>query len=188
MSEDQVFPVRDEVHVAQTDGDVGALGRAIRSEIAALAPSLPVARIATMDELLSDSMAQPRFNMAILLSFALCALLLASVGIYGVMAYSVARRTHEIGVRMALGADRSAVRNLIVRQGMVITALGLGTGVALALIMTRVLESLLFGVSATDPLIFGGVIATLAVVSMASNWFPALQASRGDPSLALRQE
>ncbi len=126
--------------------------------------------------------------MLLLSIFAAVALALAAVGIYGVMSYTVAQRTHEIGIRIALGADGATVRRLIVRQGMKLTAVGLTIGAALAVGLTRVIETMLFGVSATDPTIFVGVGGLLALVAFLSNYVPAYRASRGDPVSALRGE
>jgi putative ABC transport system permease protein len=174
--------------VVRTVGDPRALVDPIRTVFRGLDPTIPFAQVQTIDEMIAGSLAQERFSMLLLSVFAVVALALAAVGIYGVMAYTVAQRTHEIGVRMALGADQRRVRRLIVRQGMRVAVVGLGLGVALALVLTRVLESLLFGVSTTDALIFIAVPAVLTGVALLSNWIPALQASSGDPLRALRNE
>ena len=127
--------------------------------------------------------------MAVLLSvFGASALLLATIGIYGVVAFAVAQRTHEIGIRIALGADRRDILKLIVGQGMILIAIGAGVGLALALTATQLLKSLLFGVSATDPLTFVSVVFVLAGVALLACYMPALRAMKVDPLVALRYE
>ncbi len=142
----------------------------------------------TLEDVVSISVARPRFTMSLLGMFAALALVLGAVGIYGVMSYGVAQRTQEIGIRMALGAGRPAVTRLVVGQGMVLTAIGVVVGLAGAIAVTRVMESLLFGVSSRDPLIFAGVAVGLAVVSLLASLVPALRAIRIDPIAALRTE
>ena len=160
----------------------------VRQIFSELDPSIPFAQVRTAEQILANSLAQERFSMLLLSIFAAVALALAAVGIYGVMSYTVAQRTHEIGIRIALGADGATVRRLIVRQGMKLTAVGLTIGAALAVGLTRVIETMLFGVSATDPTIFVGVGGLLALVAFLSNYVPAYRASRGDPVSALRGE
>jgi ABC-type antimicrobial peptide transport system permease subunit len=149
---------------------------------------LPAGQVRTMDEILSDSIARQTFNMLLLGVFAIAALALAAVGIYGVMAYSVAQRTHEIGVRMALGADRARIRNLVVGKGMLTAGLGVIVGLAAAVFLARFLADFLFGVRAWDPMVFIAVPALLALVALFALWIPARRAARLEPIEALRVE
>jgi len=161
---------------------------AIREQIWELDKDIPIAKLATMDELLAQSVAVPRFRTLLLGVFAALALVLASVGTYGVVSYSVTRRTHEIGIRMALGAKGREVMALVIRQGMVLAVLGVAVGVAGSLALTRLMESLLFEVSTTDLATFGVVAALLIAVAFLACWIPARRASRVDPITALRHE
>lgn len=168
--------------------DPAALVPAVRGELRALDPELPLAGVRTMDERLTRSVAEPRFRTLLLAVFSAMALLLAAVGIYGVMSYMVAQRTHEIGVRVALGAQVADVLRLVVGQGMRLVFLGLLLGLTGALLLTRVLSGLLFGVSTTDPLTFAFVPLLLAFVSLIACLVPARRAARVDPMMALRHE
>jgi ABC-type antimicrobial peptide transport system permease subunit len=141
-----------------------------------------------MTEVVSRSTSRERFNMWLMTVFGGCALLLAAIGIYGLMAYSVAQRTQELGIRMALGAEAGHVRRMVVRQGMRLAAVGLVLGLVASMALARVVESFLFGVTARDPLVFLGVPLVLAVVAFVAVWLPALRASRVDPIEALRYE
>ena len=149
---------------------------------------LPAGRVRTMDEVLSNSIARQDFNMLLLGVFAMAALALTAVGIYGVMAYSVAQRTHEIGVRMALGADRARIRNLVVGKGMLTAGLGVIVGLAAAAFLARFLAGFLFGVRAWDPMVFIAVPVLLALVALFALWIPARRAARLEPIQALRVE
>jgi putative ABC transport system permease protein len=141
-----------------------------------------------MDQLLADSLSRSRFTMLLLGIFAAVALVLASVGIYGLIAYSVTQRTQELGIRIALGAQPRDVLRLVLGQGTRLTLLGIALGVLAALAFSRLLVTLLFGVSATDPLTFAGVAALLALVALMACVIPARRATRVDPMVALRYE
>ncbi|HVH71800.1 MAG TPA: FtsX-like permease family protein, partial [Candidatus Dormibacteraeota bacterium] len=174
--------------VLRTNLDPSALASAVSKEITALDRGVPVYQVATMDQLLSSSLATERFNLFLLALFAALALGLAAIGIYGVLAFSVTSRTHEIGIRLALGARPGDVLRLIMRQGMRLVLAGIGLGVAGALALTRLMASLLYGVSATDPATFilGSVL--LAIVALIACCVPARRAMRVDPIAALRIE
>jgi len=180
--------VRTMYLVARTQRDPLSLAAAVRSEIRRLDPSLPISAVRPMETVLFDSVARPRFVMVMVLLFAAVALLLAAVGTYGVLSYAVAQRTREIGVRMALGAQVGQVLRMILGQGALLVGIGLGLGVAGARALRHVLGSLLFGVTATDPLIFAAVAALLAAVSFIACYVPARRAARVDPLVALRSE
>jgi putative ABC transport system permease protein len=161
---------------------------AVTNVIRQIDPDLPVADVATMDELIADSVSQQRFNSLLLLIFSSVALALAAVGLYGVLAYSVAQRTREIGIRVALGAARKDILRMIVGQGLGLVALGLLAGLAAAAGLTRFLASFLFGVTATDPATYAGVALLLGSVALAASYVPARRAMRVDPMIALRYE
>lgn len=149
---------------------------------------LPVADVQSMDDIVSLSVSRQRFNMWVMSVFGACALLLAAIGIYGLMAYSVQQRTQEIGIRLALGAQATQVKNMVVRQGMALALVGVVIGVGGALWLARLITAFLFGVTARDPLVFSGVPVVLAIVAMIAVWLPARRASRVDPVIALRYE
>ena len=149
-------------------------------------PELPLSNVRSMREWVSASAAQPRLNAVLIGTFAFVALLVAGIGIYGVLAYAVSRRAKELGVRMALGADRRGVLRLIVREGMALGAWGIAAGVLAAVLASRALASLVFGVSVWDPLTYGAVALLLAVLTLVSCVIPAIRASRVDPVVALR--
>ena len=161
---------------------------AIKKEIRLIDEAQPIAQVQTLDDKLSNSMAPQRLNLLLLGIFALIALSLASAGIYGVMSYAVTQRTHEIGVRMALGAQRRDVLKLIVRQGMALLMIGIGFGLAGAFAATRLMSSLLFNVTARDPLTFGAVTLVLTIVALLACYIPARRAAKVDPLVALRYE
>jgi ABC-type antimicrobial peptide transport system permease subunit len=164
----------------------------VRSQVRSIGGDVVVANINTMEELVSASIAQRRFSMLLLGVFAAIALLLAAVGIYGVISYSVAQRASEIGVRMALGAQSRDVIKMVLREGMLLALIGVGIGLvaafALARLMASLLSNLLFNVRATDPITFVGVAALLALVALAACYIPARRAAKVDPMVALRCE
>jgi predicted permease len=172
----------------RTTSDPTAIVPNLRQIVRSLDPEMPLFQVRPMEEVLSASVAPRRFNMLLLAAFAGLALLLASIGIYGVMSYSVSQYTHEIGIRMALGARASDVLQLIVRQGMALVLIGLAVGAAGALALTRVMRSLLFDVKPWDPLTLTSVSALLAAVAFAASYIPARRATRVDPMIALRYE
>jgi predicted permease len=182
------FPQNFNSFVVRADGDPTRLIAPIKERIWSIDRALPISKIATMDQLISDSLTRRRLNLILLSIFATAALLLAAVGIYGVMSYSVSRRTNEMGVRIALGAQASDVLILILKQGLSVAALGMGVGIAAALALTRLMSTLLFGISATDPFAFGAVAIALMIVAVLACYIPARRATRVDPMTALRNE
>jgi putative ABC transport system permease protein len=160
----------------------------IRSELAQVDKNIPLTRVRVFDEYMSRSLSRPRFNALLLSIFAGTALVLTAIGIYGVMAYSVAQRTGEIGIRMALGAAQSAIFRLVVGQAMTLVGISLAIGLVGAFAATRLLNSLLFGVGAWDPITFGLIVLLVSVVAFLAAWLPARRASRVDPIIALRSE
>jgi len=174
--------------VARSRLDPGVLGGAIAREVHAIDPELPVSRMRTMEEFQSASVAQPRFTALLLAGFALLAMSLALVGVHGVMAYAVSQRTREIGLRMALGAERPDVVWMVVRHGVALAGLGIVIGLLGAAAGTRLMERLLFGVSATDPMTFVAAAGALGIASVAATFVPALRAARVAPVTALRCE
>ncbi|MGH9751529.1 MAG: ABC transporter permease, partial [Blastocatellia bacterium] len=174
--------------VIRTRGDAAAITSAASNVIRTLDLEQPVADVRTMESLIGTSVARARFNTLLLTIFAMVALLLACVGIYGVMAYSVAQRTREIGVRMALGASKSDVLRLVVRRGMTLALGGVAIGVIASFALTWLMKTLLFDVSATDPLTFAGIPLLLAFVALLACLIPARRAAKVDPMVALRYE
>jgi len=181
-------PVGSMTIVVRTANDPLAVARDARRVVATIDKDQPIANVATVSERLSASIAQPRFNVLLLSVFAAMAVLLAVVGVYGVMSYSVALRTREIGVRIALGGQARDIGGLIVRQGMRVALTGLAIGLVSALALGRVMSGLLFGVKATDPVTFAAAGILLATVALAACYLPARRAMHIDPIAALRNE
>jgi putative ABC transport system permease protein len=165
-----------------------SLTSAIKAQIATIDPNLPLTSVKVFDEYIAKSLARPRFNALLLSIFAGVALVLTAIGIYGVMAYSVAQRTNEIGIRIALGAAKSSIFRLIVGQAMALVAISVIVGVLGAFAATRLLNSLLFGVGAADPITFGGIVLLISAVAFLAAWLPARRAAQVDPIVALRTE
>jgi predicted permease len=165
-----------------------SLARAVREQVEAIDKDLPVYEVETMDSVMAGETASQKFNAYLLGFFAGLAVLLAAVGIYGVMAYAVSQRTREIGIRMALGAAPSQVRGMMLRQGMWLTLMGIMCGLAASFALTRLMRNLLYGIKPTDPVTFAGVSAILLVVAMVACWIPARRATRVNPTIALRYE
>ncbi|HWQ36040.1 MAG TPA: ABC transporter permease [Blastocatellia bacterium] len=174
--------------VARTSINPSSLIQSVRNEVRSLNPDLPVYDIRTLEERISLTVAQPRFQMLLLTIFAGIALLLTAVGLYGVLAYNVAQRTQEIGIRMALGASAGKVRVMVVRQGMTLALAGIGLGLIASFAATRLLASLLYGVTATDPLTFALIGLAMLLIALAACWIPARRATKVDPMIALRYE
>ncbi len=186
-SVDQV-PNSSMTFMIRTSGEPLRLAGAVRSAIASIDPNQPVAKMQAMEEIVADSLNQPRFTTLLLGIFAGIALTLAVVGIYGVLFYTVSQRTHEIGIRMALGAQKLDVLKMILGHGMALTLLGVGIGVSLALAVSRYLQKLLFEMQPTDPITYAGVAALLAAVGLVACYIPARRATQVDPMVALRYE
>jgi putative ABC transport system permease protein len=179
---------RDRIAQVRTSGSPESLLPAIRQRIREIDQELALANVRTMDQWISNSAAQPRLNSVLLSVFAAVALLIAAIGIYGVLAYSVSQRTREIGLRMALGATPRGVLGLVVGEGMTVVLIGVGIGVAGGLALGRAVSSFVFGVTVRDPVTFGGVAMILAIVALAACVIPARRAARIDPMIALRHE
>lgn len=174
--------------VVRTRGKPEAMVAALKSAVWSLDPSLPVSEVLPMEDVVSQATAEPRFEMLLLGVFAAVALVLAAVGIYGVISYSVSRRTHEIGIRISLGASSSDVLALVVRQGMMLALAGAAAGTAGAILLSRLLRGMLYGVRPTDPVTFLCVLAVLLLVALVANYVPARRAMRVDPMVALRHD
>jgi putative ABC transport system permease protein len=178
--------IRNVFVVVRTTGDPLALAGPVRAEIRGLDATLPVANIRTMGDVVASSLATPRLTGFLLGAFAVIALALAAVGIYGVLAYLVAQRTHEIGIRLAIGADRSQVLAMILKQGLSLAAGGIVVGLVAAFGLTRLMQSLLYQVEAADPVTFAVVPLALFVVALIASYIPARRATHVPPTIALR--
>ncbi len=182
------WPVNEITFVVASGGSTSALTAAIRTLVRDVDPDLPIYDLHAMSDLMTGALAQPRFYLTLLAAFAGAALLLAAVGLYGVIAYAVQQRTREIGVRMALGASAGSVVRMVIREGLGMSAAGVVIGLAGAAALTGLLKTLLFGVTATDPLTFTGVAAVLSLVTIAACVIPARRAASIDPQRALRTD
>ncbi len=174
--------------IARTQSDPAAMAQAIKEQVWKVDAQLPVTKVRTMDEVAASSFAARRFNMSLLALFAVLALVLAAIGIYGVISYAVTQRTQEIGIRMALGAQAGDVLKLIIRNGLTLTLIGVVLGTAGAIALTRLMSTLLFGVTPTDKLTFIAVSAVLIFVALLACYIPARRATKVDPLVALRYE
>jgi putative ABC transport system permease protein len=174
--------------VVRTAGHAWRWLNAVQAEIRAIDANVPVASAGTMEGALHESVALPQFRTMVMVIFAVSALVLAAVGIYGLLAYSVERRTQEIGVRMALGATPPGVLRLVIGQGLRLVSVGIVLGLVGAFALTRVLQKMLFGISASDKVTFGGAALILGAVAVVASLIPAWRAARIDPATALRQE
>jgi putative ABC transport system permease protein len=181
-------PQRDQILFVTAGGNPSDLVAPIRSVVAGIDRNQTVANFRTMNDVVADTLAPRKFNMSLLALFAGIALTLASLGIYGVMAYSVAQRTHEVGVRMALGAQKSDVLRLVIKNGMILTLIGIGIGLVIAFWLTRLMTTLLFEVTATDATTFVAVPAFFILVALIGCYIPARRATKVDPLVALRYE
>jgi putative ABC transport system permease protein len=172
----------------RTTGDPLDVVAAVRGQAQALNPNQPVYNVRTMEQIVASSISGERFSLTLFALFAGLALALAAVGVYGVMSNTVGQRTHEIGVRLALGAPPRRVLRLILTQGLRLTLVGVGAGLLVSFALTRVMQRLLYGVSATDPLTFAGVALLLTLTALLACWIPARRATKVDPLVALRRE
>jgi putative ABC transport system permease protein len=191
VSPEVYFPSRSYTTIAlvvRTGQDPMGLAKPISQQIWAMEKDQPITQIRTMDDSLREWTADKRFVMSLLVAFAALALLLAAAGIYGVLAYSVSQRTREIGIRMAIGASAGDVLAMVVREGLILAAIGVAIGLAGAFALTRLLQGLIFGVTATDPWTFAGGVAVLGIASLAASLIPARRASSLSPLEALREE
>jgi putative ABC transport system permease protein len=174
--------------VVRSSSDPMAMAGPVRDQILAIDKDQPVSSIRSMERMVSASIAQPRFYLLLLGIFAALALVLAAVGIYGVLSYSVTQRMHEIGIRMALGAEPADVIKLVVGQGMMLALAGVAIGLIGAFVFTRLMSSMLYGVSATDPVTFAALALLLTAVALLASYIPARRATKVDPMVALRYE
>ena len=181
-------PVRGMTLVVRTPGEPGALAGGVREAVAALDPALPIGEFRTMEQVVSESLARPRLMMSLLAVFAAVALVMGAVGIYGVMAWLVGRRTRELGIRLAMGAQARDIAALVLRQSAALTAVGIAIGLLLSAFLTRALAGMLYGVQPLDGWTFAGVPLALAAVALLAAWIPTRRATRIDPNAVLRHE
>jgi ABC-type antimicrobial peptide transport system permease subunit len=183
------WPSMSNMRVAlRTKVDPASMTKSVRVAIHSGDPDLPLAKIATLTTLVNDSLSQPRFAMLLLAAFSLLALLLASIGMYGVISYAVAQRLQEIGIRMALGAERRNVFGMVLGHGARLAGLGIAIGLVVALGVTRLMSSFLYGIESTDPFTFAAVSLLLLATALLACYLPARRATRVDPMVALRHE
>jgi putative ABC transport system permease protein len=182
------WPVSWPTIVLHGTRDLDAILADARQVVRELDPDLALSQVKTLDTIVAESVAQPRFYMVLLVAFAAVALALSGIGIYGVIAYLVGQRSREIGIRIALGASQGRVMRMVVREGTVMTAAGIGLGLLGALALTQLMGALLFGVAPTDPLTYTAVTLVLAAVALAACCLPALRAARVDPAQTMRAE
>jgi putative ABC transport system permease protein len=183
-----VLPLNDMNFFVRSTVETGAITAAIRSAVRDLDPEMPIYDVSTMDQMIAESVSQPRFYMTLLGAFATLALLLAALGIYGVISYVVSQRTRELGIRIALGATRERVMRLVLNQGLALTIAGIAIGLAGSYWLARLISKLLFGVTPADPLTFGSVASVLLAVAWLASYLPARRAARVDPVVAMRAE
>jgi putative ABC transport system permease protein len=181
-------PTTQMTFVVKTTPDAAAMLPAVKSAIREVNPNQTFSKTATLDQLVNDSLRQRRFNLFLLVSFAALALTLAGIGVYGSINYSTRQRTHEIGLRMALGAQTSDVIRLIVGHGLMLSLTGIAIGLVASFWLTRLMKGMLFGISATDPVTFIGISLLLALIGLLASWIPARRATKVDPLVALRYE
>jgi putative ABC transport system permease protein len=172
--------------VLRTTGDPLALAGPLRHAVSSFDADLPLSDVQTLETIVDQALSPARFGMLLIALFAGLALVLASVGVYGVISYSVAQRTHEIGIRMAIGADRGDVLRMVLWQSLALALIGVGVGLACAAGLTRFLAGQLYGVSATDPAIFAAVACLLTFIALVASWVPARRATGVDPLTTMR--
>jgi predicted permease len=182
---EQAYAPAATIHIRAT-GDPDALLGTVRREIQQLEPTMPLLNVQTLRTVFDQALWAPRMGAWLLAIFAVLALVLASIGLYGVMAYTVSQRTRELGIRLALGASRQDVRNMVVRQGLALALAGVVIGLGVALALAELVATLLFGISARDPITFAVIPAVLVAVAVLATFIPAWRASRVDPVEALR--
>jgi putative ABC transport system permease protein len=175
-------------YVVRTEGDPKQYVAFVRSALNSMDPNIALARVSSMEAIRETALAEPKFNMFLIAGFSLLALMLATIGLFGVIAYAVSQRTREIGIRMALGAQKNQILALVMNRGVRITLLGLALGLGGSLVLSRALASILFDVRPTDVSIYGGLFVVLGVTAMLATYVPALRATRVEPLTALRYE